>query len=67
MELTKLKRGRPLMLGLIDEKVKNFLLILIRKGGVVNSAVAIAAAQALIQKSSGEHLKCIDLVSSSWT
>ena len=26
-ELTKLKRGRPLMLGSIDEKVKNFLLI----------------------------------------
>ena len=66
-ELTKLKRGRPLILGSIDEKVKNFLLILRRKGGVVNSAVAIAAAQALIQKSSDEHLKCIDLVSSSWT
>ena len=31
-ELTKLKRGRPLMLGSIDEKVKNFLLILRRKG-----------------------------------
>ena len=66
-ELTKLKRGRPLMLGSIDEKVKNFLLILRRKGGVVNSVVAIAAAQALIQKSSDEHLKCVDLVSSSWT
>ena len=66
-ELTKLKRGRPLMLGSIDEKVKNFLLILRRKGGVVNSVVAIAAAQALIQKSSDEHLKCINLVSSSWT
>ena len=66
-ELTKLKRGRPLMLGSIDEKVKNFLLILRRKGRVVNSVVAIAAAQALIQKSSDEHLKCIDLVSSSWT
>ena len=42
-------------------------MILRRKGGVVNSVVAIAAAQALIQKSSDEHLKCIDLVSSSWT
>ena len=30
-ELTKLKHGRPLMLGSIDEKVKNFLLILRRK------------------------------------
>ena len=55
------------MLGSIDEKVKNFLLILRWKGGVVNSIVPIAAAQALIRKSSDEHLKCIDLVSSSWT
>ena len=55
------------MLGSIDEKVKNFLLILRRKGGVVNSVVAIAAAQTLIQKSSDKHLKCIGLVSSSWT
>ena len=66
-ELTKLKRGRPPMLGSSDEKVKNFLLILRRKGGVANSGVAIAAAQGLIQKSSDEHLKCIDFVSSSWT
>ena len=66
-ELTKFKRGRPLMLGLIDEKVKNFLLILRWKGGVVNSVVGLAAAQALIQKSSDEHLKCINLVFSSWT
>ena len=55
------------MLGSIDEKVMNFLLILRRKGGVGNSVVVIAAAQALIQKSSDEHLKCIDLVSSNWT
>ena len=55
IELTKLKRGRPLMLGSIDEKVKNFSLILRPKRGVVNSVVAIAAAQALIQKSSDEH------------
>ena len=50
-ELTKLKRGQPMMLGSVDEKVKNFLIILRWKGGVVNSVVAIAAAQALIQKS----------------
>ena len=40
------------MLGSIDEKVKKFLLILRRKGGVVNSVVAIAAVQALIPKNS---------------
>ena len=39
-ELTKLKRGRPLMLGSVDEKVQNFLTILRRKGGVVNSVVS---------------------------
>ena len=55
------------MLGSVDEKVKNFLLIFRQKGGVLNSVVAIAAAQALIQKSSDEHLKCIDVVSSSST
>ena len=55
------------MLGSVDEKVKNLLLILRQKGGVINSVAAIAAAQALIQKNSDEHLKCIDVVSSSWT
>ena len=65
--LSKMKRGRPLMLGSLDKKVKNFLLILGRKRGVVNSVVAIAVAQALIKKSADEHLKCIDLISSTWT
>ena len=37
------------MLGKPDEKVANFLLALRRKGGVVNTVVAIAAAKALIQ------------------
>ena len=65
--LSKMKRGRPLMLGSLDKKLKNFLLILGRKRGVVNSVVAIAVAQALIKKSADEHLKCIDLISSTWT
>ena len=43
------------MLGSVDEKVKNFLMILQRKGGVVNSVVVIAAAQSLIQQSPEEH------------
>ena len=34
--MAKLKRGLPVMLGSIDEKVNNFLLILRWKGGVVN-------------------------------
>ena len=59
-------RGRPLMLAKLDEKVKNFLLALRRKGGVVNTVVAIAAAKALIQKSNEDHLKVIELEKSSW-
>ena len=58
-----MERGRPLMLGSLDEKVKNFLMILRRKGGVVNSVVAIAVVQALIEKSTDEHLKCTGLIS----
>ena len=37
------------------------------RAGVVNSVVAIAIAQALIEKSTDEHLECIDLISSIWT
>ena len=55
-----MKRGRPLMLGSLDEKVK-------RKGGVVNSVVAIAVAQALIENRTDKHLKCINLILSTWT
>ena len=45
-----MKRGRPLILGLFDKQAKNVLMILRRKGGVVNSVVAIAVAQALSRK-----------------
>ena len=62
-----MKRGRPLMIGSLDKKVKKILIILRRKGGVVNSVVAIAAAQALIERRTDEYLKCIDLISSTWT
>ena len=60
-KLATMARGRPLMLAKLDEKVKNFLLALRRKGGVVNTVVAIAAAKALIQKSNEDHLKVIEL------
>ena len=61
-----MKRSGPLMVGSLNEKVKIFLMISRRKGGVVNSVVAIADAQALITKSTHEHLNCIDLISSTW-
>ena len=62
-----MKRGRPLTLETVDEKVCNFLQIVIRKRGVVNSVVAIATAKALIAKSDTEHLKVLELENSSWT
>ena len=65
-KLPSLKRGRPLLLGTIDEKVKNFLFALRQKGGVVNTVVAIATAKALIERSKDEHLKFIDLESCYW-
>ena len=52
------------MLETVDEKVCNFLQIVRRKGGVVNSIVAIATAKALIAKSDLEHLKALDLENS---
>lgn len=64
-KLATLTRGRPLMLGKLDEKVKKFLVALRREGGAVNTVVAITAAQALIQESNKEHLKLTDLEKSS--
>ena len=55
------------MLETVDEKICNFLQIVRRKGGVVNSVVAIATAKARIAKSDLEHLKAVDLENSSWT
>ena len=50
----------------MNEKVKTFLRVLERKGGVVNTVVSVATAKALIGRSQDEHLKCLDLDSSYW-
>ena len=65
-KITSLKRGRPLLLGSLDEIVKQFLLTLRKIGGVVNTVIANATAKALIDKSADEHLKVLDLESSFW-
>ena len=65
-KLATMTRGRPLMLEKLDEKVKNFILALRRKGGVVITVVAIAAAKAFFQKSNEDHLKVTELEKSSW-
>ena len=64
-KMPHLQRGRPLMLGTLDEKVRHFLVKLRKKGGVVNTVVAVATAKALITRSDDEHLKAIDLNSTS--
>ena len=58
--------GHPRMLGAIDEKVRHFLMIIRRKGGVVNTVVANATVRVLLGRSHEEHLKCIDHEHSSW-
>ena len=63
--LTLLKRGRPLLLGSLDEKVQNFLVALRSKGGVVNTIVVVTLAKALMEKSSDASLKVLDLDNSS--
>ena len=60
------KRGRPCMLGDLDEKIKSFLMAVRKKGGVVNTVVTNAAANALIEKSGEERLQGMDLTKYSW-
>ena len=59
-----MQRGRPLMLGLLAENVKNFLINLWRKRRVINPVVAINTTRTLIEKKQDEHLKSISLNSS---
>ena len=54
------------MLGTLDAKIQTFLHVQRRKEGVVNTVVAIDTAKALIARSQDEHLKGIDLESTSW-
>ena len=60
------RRGRPAMLGIADKKIRDFLIALRHRGGVINSTIAIAAAKGLIQSSSDPDLKRIK-INTSWT
>jgi len=65
--IPKAKRGRPLLLGpTIDETVIKYLNAIRKKGGVVNTVVAIAVATALISKSNDESLKSLNLERTNW-
>ena len=52
------------MLRTFDEKVKTFLHVLRKNGGVVNTVVAVVTAKSLIARNPNEHLKRLDLDSS---
>ena len=62
-----LPRGRPFLLGSLDEMVRNFLFALRSRGGVVTSVIAVSAAKALIARNPHLLLSHIDLESSSWS
>ena len=60
--ITVLRRRRPLLLGSeIDEKVRKFIISLRYRGGQATFSIAIAVANALIQQSSNESLKILQL------
>ena len=44
------KRGRPLLLGKVDEMVRSYLSATRHRGGLVSRPIAIAAAKALIKR-----------------
>ena len=44
------KQGRPPMLGSIDQKVRDFLIALRHRGGIVSSTIAIVFGKAFIVK-----------------
>ena len=55
------KRGRPILLGEIDEMVQRFLLTVRKKDRVVNAVVARSVAKALVKCSGQKELEVIDL------
>ena len=59
-------RGRPLMLGSLDEIVQKYLRPYGSHGGPVNSTIAVSVAKVLITRNPQRNLEHIDLDSSSW-
>ena len=51
------KTRRPLMLGSLGEKLKNFPHVLRRKGAMVNDVVAVTTAKALNARSPDKQVK----------
>ena len=66
-ELLLQRRGRPLMLGSLDEMIQRYLKPYRSRGGPVNSLIAVSIAKVLIARNPQLNLDHIDLDSSSWT
>lgn len=54
------------MLDNVNEQAKKLLIVLRKKGDVVNRLVAVATAKPLISRSDNGSLKSIDIKNSSW-
>ena len=58
------KTGRPLLLGEIDEMVQSYITALSSRGGLINRAIVVSIAEALIERYP-KHVGNIDLSNSS--
>ena len=65
-ELSLQTRGRPLMIGSLDEMVQRYIRAYRSRGGPVNSLITISIAKVLITRNPQLNLQHIDLDSSSW-
>ena len=65
-ELLSQRRGRPLMLGSLDEMLQRYLRTYRGRGGPVNSLIAKSIAKVLIARNPQLNLDHIDLDLSSW-
>ena len=65
-ELLLQQKGRPLMLGSLDEMVQRYLRAYRSRGGPVNSLIVVSIAKVLIARNPQLNLDHIDLFSSYW-
>ena len=65
-ELSLQPRGRPLMLGSLDEMVQRYIRAYRSRGGPVNSLITVSIAKVLITQNPQLNLGHLDLDSSSW-
>ena len=55
------KRGRPILLGGIDDMIRRLLLSFRKNGGVVNEVVATSVAKTLVKSKGKLELMSLDL------